>query len=207
MFGVGVGGFGPAVAQVDGRGSFPLVAEPADVVQLGDVVPIRGEQVERPTRADRGQLGPVPHQQHLRPRIPGLLGQGVELERAGHGRLVHDHQLPGAKRPPLHLGSDRSGPVEKRAGTQRRTGLVQLGSQRVELRKALRLAGSFGEPLGCVLRGDTHHIGEYLRRSGGRGKADDRTGPVLTLPGFADPAHRCALTGPCGTDQHVDNPP
>ena len=89
-----IGGVGAALAQVERRGSFPLVAEPADVMQLRDVVAILGEQVERPTRADRGQLRPVPHQQHLGPSSLGLPTEGVELESAGHERLVHNHQLP-----------------------------------------------------------------------------------------------------------------
>jgi hypothetical protein len=50
VFGVGVGCVGATVAQIDRGRAFPLVAESAYVMQLRHVVPIRDEQVERPTR-------------------------------------------------------------------------------------------------------------------------------------------------------------
>ena len=65
------------VAATEGRparssrrgGAFPLVPEPAHVVQRWRVPPRVGEQLERAPGLHRRQLRPVPHQQHLRARL------------------------------------------------------------------------------------------------------------------------------------------
>ena len=62
-----------AVAEPEGGVAFPGVGEAADLVQGGDVVAVVGEEVERAAGGDRGELGPVPHEQHLR---AGLRGRG-----------------------------------------------------------------------------------------------------------------------------------
>ena len=49
---VGVGGGRLAVAQVEGCVAFPLVPEPANVVQGGGVRPVGGEELERSSGLD-----------------------------------------------------------------------------------------------------------------------------------------------------------
>jgi hypothetical protein len=91
-----VGGQRPRrpVAQREGGRALPGVAEPVDLGQL-DAVPGPREGGEHPARpVDHADLRRVPDQHHLRPGPGGRGDQRVQVQCAGHGRLVEDHHRP-----------------------------------------------------------------------------------------------------------------
>ena len=75
---VGTGAMGRGIAQVTAQGG------------------IKAIMFDAAAGGDRGQLGRVAHQQHLRTRLPRNGGEAVEFEGGGHGGFVHDDELPGA---------------------------------------------------------------------------------------------------------------
>lgn len=111
----------------------------------------------RAKRANHGTVGRNrPQLQHLRPCVSGLHSQGIQLEPAGHGRLVQDHQPARSQRPPLHLLADRSYP-EQSSGLRGRTGPVQLGPKLLNLHRA---ANSWRDrPIGIGAGVDRHQLG------------------------------------------------
>ena len=123
---VGVGCGGVAVAQGEAGGGFPFVPEPSHVNQFGRVCAVGDQEPEGAAGGDRGQLCRVPDQQHLRPDLAGLGGEGVEFEGACHGGFVDDDQLPAAQPPPVKLRPDLAGASGQGAGPKRRAGAVKF---------------------------------------------------------------------------------
>ena len=68
---VGIDGCGVADAEPKACLALPCVGEAVHVEELRGVPSGVGEEPERSSGLHRRQLGPVPHQQHLRPRLRG----------------------------------------------------------------------------------------------------------------------------------------
>ncbi len=117
---VGVGGGGLAVAQGEGGVAFPLVAEPAHVVQGGGVRPRSvGEELERAAGLDGDSWAQSPTSSTFAPAAVACGGDLVEVSGGGHGRLVDDDQLPGLQCPAAgtRLSSRRCVAAELRVPT------------------------------------------------------------------------------------------
>ena len=80
-----------AVSQRQGGLAFPRLAEPVDLVEL-DAVPGAGQGGEHPARPVHDlDLRRIPNQNDLRPGPGGRGDQRVQIQGAGHRRLVDDH--------------------------------------------------------------------------------------------------------------------
>jgi hypothetical protein len=83
-----------AVPEREGGLAFPRLAEPVDLVEL-DAVAGAGQGGQHPARAvDHPDLRRVADQHHLRPHPRGRGDERVEIQRAGHRRLIDDHHRP-----------------------------------------------------------------------------------------------------------------
>ena len=64
-----------------------------------DGADVAGEQAQRATGVDGGELGRVADQAQQRPSVLDVAQQGVQVGGAGHPGLVQQHHITGAQRP------------------------------------------------------------------------------------------------------------
>src|SRR5699024_3906026 len=106
------GGLVPAdIALPEGEGGLGLgvVARAggvAEAVQLGELdgADLGGDHAQRAPGLDRLQLTVITDEADLRPDGPGVAHELLEVEGAGHSRLVDEDDIAGAEREPLRDG-------------------------------------------------------------------------------------------------------